>query len=54
MTLLHRELEACDKRCKRISKACGLENNQLIEYAMEETEKVLAYIKELKDKENDQ
>jgi hypothetical protein len=54
LTLLHRDLEACDKRCKKISKACGLEDNHLIEYVMKQTEDVLAYIQELKERENDQ
>lgn len=52
--LLHRELKACDKRCKKISKVCGLEDNHLIEYAVEQTRLVLDYIENLKEKENDQ
>lgn len=46
--LLHSDLEKCNKRCKRISKACGLEDNGLIEYAMQQTRDVLDYIESLK------
>ena len=52
LTLLHRDLEACDKRCKKISRACGLEDNHLIEFAMEQTKLVLDYIESLKGEEN--
>ena len=48
LELLHRELSSCDKRCKRISKECGIEDNHLIEYAMEQTKLVLDYIESLK------
>lgn len=52
MSLLLKDLTKVDTRCKKISKACGLEENTLIEYAMEETKKVLEYIESLKgDKE---
>lgn len=52
LELLHRELSSCDKRCKRISKACGIEDNRLIEYAVKQTQDVLDYIESLKgDKE---
>ncbi len=51
LELLHRELSSCDKRCKRISKACGIEPNELISYAMEQTKQVLEYIESLKEKE---
>ena len=54
LELLHSDLEKCDRRCKRISKACGIEQNDLISYAMEQTEAVLEYIKSLKEAENDQ
>lgn len=47
--LLHSDLEKCNKRCKRISKACGLPDNELIQYAMEQTKEVLLYIESLKD-----
>lgn len=46
--MLHKELTSADKRCKKISKACGLEDNHLIEYAMEQTKEVLNYIESLK------
>lgn len=48
MSLLLKDLTKVDSRCKKISKACGLEENTLIEYAMEETKKVLEYIESLK------
>lgn len=47
--LLHSDLEKCNKRCKRISKACGLPDNELIQYAMGQTKEVLLYIESLKD-----
>lgn len=53
LTLLMKDLQKCDKRCKRISKACGIEDNGLIEYAVEQTKLVLDYIESLKEKEND-
>jgi len=46
LELLHKDLGKCSKRCKKISKACGLEDNHLIEYAMEQTKLVLESIKE--------
>lgn len=52
LNLLMKDLQKCDKRCKRISKACGLEENDLISYAVTQTEDVLKYIQELRDKEN--
>jgi hypothetical protein len=54
LTLLHKDLSKCDQRCKKISKACGLEDNHLFLYAMKQTEDVLAYIQELREKGNDQ
>lgn len=51
LNLLFRELSKCDRRCKRISKACGIEPNELIQYAMQQTEEVLKYIESLRDKE---
>lgn len=45
--LLCSDLERCDKRCKRISKAIGLEDNHLISWARKEAESVLLYIEEL-------
>jgi hypothetical protein len=53
LTLLLKDLDKCDKRCKKISKACGLEDNHLIEYAMEQTKLVLEYIGRLKGEENE-
>jgi len=50
--LLHKDLGKCDKRCKKISKACGLEDNHLIEYAMEQTKLILDYIESLKGEES--
>jgi hypothetical protein len=50
--LLCSDLERCDKRCKRISKAIGLEDNHLISWARKEAESVLEYIEELKGKDN--
>lgn len=51
--LLHKELCSVDKRCKRIPKACDIESNDLIGYAVQQTEEVLRYIESLKEKEND-
>lgn len=51
--LLHSELEKCNKRCKHISKACGIEDNGLIEYAVEQTKLVLDYIESLKGVDNE-
>lgn len=48
LELLHKELSSCDKRCKKISKACGLPDNELIQYAMEQTKDILEYIDSLK------
>jgi hypothetical protein len=47
--LLHSDLEKCNKRCKRFSKECGLPDNELIQYAMEQTKEILNYIESLKD-----
>ena len=49
LEMLHKDLSSANKRCKKISKACGLEDNRLIEYAMEQTKEVLNYIESLKD-----
>lgn len=54
MQMLHKELCSVDKRCKRISKACDIPPNDLIAYAVQQTEEVLLYIKSLKGNENDQ
>lgn len=53
LTLLMKDLQKCDKRCRKISKACGLEENDLISYAVKQTEGVLLYIQELRQKENE-
>lgn len=53
MTLLLKDLTKVDTRCKKISKACGLEENDLISYAVKQTEDVLKYIQELRDKDNE-
>lgn len=54
LELLHSDLKRCNNRCKKISKACGIEQNTLIQYAMDETQAVLDYIKMLREKDNDQ
>lgn len=51
MQLLHKELSSVDKRCKRIAKACDIPPNDLISYAVQQTEEVLRYIEELKQQE---
>lgn len=53
LNLLMKDLQKCDKRCKRISKACGIEDNGLIEYAMQQTKEVLNYIESLKGAANE-
>lgn len=52
LELLHSDLKRCNNRCNRISKAIGIEQNDLIQYAMDETQAVLDYIKMLKEKDN--
>lgn len=52
MQLLHKELCSVDKRCKRIAKACDIPANDLIEYAVQQTEEVLQYIESLKEKDS--
>lgn len=54
MQLLHKELCSVDKRCKRISKACDIPPNDIISWAVQQTEEVLSYIESLKEKENEQ
>lgn len=44
LEFLKRDLDKCDRRCKRISKACGIESNELISWAAKQTEEVLRYI----------
>lgn len=50
--LLHKDLQKCDRRCKRISKECGIETNEIISYAVDQTRQVLGYIESLKEEEN--
>lgn len=52
LQMLYRDLSSADKRAKKISKECGLPDNDLISYTMEQTKEVLAYIESLKDKTN--
>lgn len=49
LEMLHKDLSSADKRCKRISKECGLLDNELIQYAMEQTKEILNYIDSLKE-----
>ena len=49
LELMHKDLSSANKRSKRISKECGLEDNELIQFAMEQTKEVLNYIESLKD-----
>lgn len=51
LEFLKRDLDKCDRRCKRISKACGVEPNELITWAVQQTEEVLKYIESLKQQE---
>jgi len=51
MQLLHKELCSVDKRCKRIAKACDIPPNDLIAYAVQQTQAVLDYIESLKQQE---
>ena len=53
LQMLHKDLSKCNRRCKRISKECGIEDNHLIEWAMQETQKVLQYIESLKEVDNE-
>lgn len=52
LELMHKDLSSANKRSKRISKECGLEDNDLIAYAMEQTKEILEYIGSLKGKDN--
>lgn len=52
LEMLHRDLSSADKRAKKISKECGLPDNELISWAMQETQKVLDYIESLKEGDN--
>lgn len=46
--MLVKDLNSADKRCRKISKAIGLEDNHLISWARKEAESVLLYIESLK------
>lgn len=50
LQMLHRDLSSADKRAKKISKECGLPDNELISWAMRETKEVLDYIESLREK----
>lgn len=51
MKMLHKELCSVDKRCKRIAKACDIPPNDLISFAVQQTQDVLDYIESLKQQE---
>lgn len=51
LEFLKRDLDKCDRRCKRIAKACDIPPNDLISYAVQQTEEVLRYIESLKQQE---
>ena len=53
LEMLHKDLSSADKRAKKISKECGLPDNDLISYAMEQTKLVLEYIESIKEKDNE-
>jgi hypothetical protein len=53
LEMLHRDLFSANKRAKKISKECGLTDNELILYAMEQTKEVLDYIESLKDRSDE-
>lgn len=53
LEFLKRDLDKCDRRCKRISKACGIEPNEIISWAAQQAHEVLQYIESLKEKDND-
>ena len=52
INMLLKDLEKCDARCQKISKACGIEHFELISYATEQTRLVLEYIESLKEKDS--
>lgn len=53
LEFLKRDLDKCDRRCKRIAKACDIPPNDLISFAVEQTQNVLEYIESLKEKKNE-
>ena len=52
LELLKRDLDKCDRRCKRIAKACDIPPDDTISWAVQQTQDVLDYIQKLKEKEN--
>lgn len=50
LKILLRDLEKCDLRCQKISEVVGVESNEIINYAVEQTRQVLQYIESLKEK----
>ena len=52
LEFLKLDLDKCDRRCKRIAKACDVPPNDIISWAVQQTEEVLQYIESLKDKGN--
>lgn len=52
LEFLKRDLDKCDRRCKRIAKACDIPPNDTISWAVQQTQDVLDYIESLKEKEN--
>lgn len=50
LKILLRDLEKCNARCEKISEVVGVESNELISYAVEQTRQVLQYIESLKEK----
>lgn len=53
LNLLMKDLQKCDARCRKISKAIGIEENDLISYAVQQTKEVLDYIESLKGADNE-
>lgn len=53
LEFLKRDLDKCDRRCKRIAKACDIPPNDTISWAVQQTQDVLDYIESLKEKKNE-
>lgn len=51
LEFLKRDLDKCDRRCKRIAKACDIPPNDTISWALQQTQDVLDYIESLKQQE---
>jgi len=51
LEFLKRDLDKCDRRCKRIAKACDIPPNDTISWAVQQTQDVLDYIESLKQQE---